>query len=156
MCRKKLGTMSPICQEADDIRSCEDVAMWHECVTFSHKCLHIFHIKLGWMQHVFHILMQRLNVENVCISIVSSQPIRMILHHGFFIYDQLVGDLSPAAASASQHFTKMSQKWGISTKSSKMGDTKMAVWLRTQISFPINMRLHLHQRPGLCHLKESG
>lgn len=57
-----------------------------------------------------------------------------------------------------QPFTEMSQKWVISTKSSKMGDSKkkkrLFDWEQNQL--PINMRLHLHQSPWLCHLKESG
>lgn len=97
------------------------------------------------MQHVFHIHMQVLDVQNL-------HSYSTILANRVPLNDQFLGDLSTSGtACIPQPFTEMSQKWLISTKSSKMGDSK-----KKKNQLPINMRLHLHQSPWLCHLKESG
>lgn len=105
------------------------------------------------MQHVFHIHMQDLqNLHIYSTTLTNQVPLN----------DQLVGDLSTSGtAMSSQPFAEMSQKWVISTKSSKIVDSKkkkkkkwLFDWEQNQLS--INMRLHLHQSTWLCHLKESG
>lgn len=66
------------------------------------------------MQHVFHIYMQ--DVQNLHIE-------STIWANQVPFNDQLVGDLSTSGPTMYlQPFAEMSQKWVISTKSSKMGD----------------------------------
>lgn len=55
------------------------------------KSRHIFHVKLRSTSRC------KGKMYRIYASIVSSQPIRMLLHQGFFIYDQLVGDLSTSS-----------------------------------------------------------
>lgn len=75
-------------------------------------------MKLEWMQHVFLIHMQVLDVQNL-------HSYSAILANRVPLNDQFLGDLSTSGtACIPQPLNEMSQKWLISTKSSKMGDSK--------------------------------